>query len=316
MTNSDTNDHRYWLQKVVDHIEANVEEDVTLEELAERGAMSVYHFSRLFTTYTGLPPMAYLRRRRLLHAAREISAGADILSAAIRFGFSTHSAFGKAFKKVFGCAPSAYRQTGMFRFPRPLNLYVDRKGTGTRVAKAYETEHVVVRNIQPDDWCGLQKLAVDKENSEAAHFDHAWPTDEKGCKGMAEFFSKGDSFWAVSEKDSGEMIGFIGFNGVKDGALDFGHLFHSQHMATETTTPAIRRMIQYVFDELPDVDRLVTHNASEWEGQLEPLKQLGLRKIGEGKGSFANNPDGTPIEFVAHTMEVCRSEWAEKGEGL
>ncbi len=75
------------------------------------------------------------------------------------------------------------------------------------------------------------------------------------------------------------------------------------------TVEALQRMIQYAFDEL-EVDCLVTHNAADWRGQIEPLRKLGMRKTGEGIGSFSTNPDGKPNEFLFYTLEITGKEWS------
>lgn len=56
-------DYRPILQRVIDTIESSLESDINLAELSEQAHISVYHFSRLFMVYTGLPPMEYVRRR-------------------------------------------------------------------------------------------------------------------------------------------------------------------------------------------------------------------------------------------------------------
>jgi hypothetical protein len=76
-------------------------------------------------------------------------------------------------------------------------------------------------------------------------------------------------------------VGIIVFNGVENGTLDFGHLFHSRWASEELAQQPIQRMVQYVFDEL-DVDRIATRNAAACPGQVEPLFALGSTKAGEG----------------------------------
>ena len=269
----------------------------------------MYHFSRLFVLYTGLSPIEYVRRRRMLHAAGAICSGERILPVAVRYGYSSHSAFSKSFNKVFGCSPSMYRKVGDPRIPQRINLYTQETRIGGRIMKAYETERLIIRNFRPDDWKGIQVLAIDKQNSDAALYDHPWPTSDADCQSAAEYFSGEESFWAVCLKPNNSIIGFIAFNGIDDNrTLDFGHLFHTEYMSEEITTEAIQRMLQYVFDEL-EVDRVVTHNAARWKGQIEPLRKLGMRKTSEGMASFSTNPDGTPNEFLAYTLEITSKEW-------
>ncbi len=53
------------LRRVLDYIEANIETDISVEALADVAALSVFHFTRLFTAAMGQPPRKYVSRRRL-----------------------------------------------------------------------------------------------------------------------------------------------------------------------------------------------------------------------------------------------------------
>ena len=305
-------DYRPILQRVIYLIEYNLEDNINLAQLSKQANISVYHFSRLFVVYTGLSPMEYVRRRRMLHAAVAICSGEEILPIAVRYGYSSHSAFTKAFKKVFGYSPSHYRKIGNPRIRPCVNLYTQKTRMGGKMSKAYETERLIIRNYQFDDWKGIQALAINKETSKFAKYDLTWPTSDDGCKKMAEFLSGTDFFWAVCLKEDGQLIGLIAFNSIDENrTLDFGHLFHTDYMSEEIMTEALQRMVQYAFDEL-EIDRITTHNAADWEGQIEPLSRLGMRKTGEGMNSFSTNPDGTPFEFLAYTLEITKEDWDKR----
>jgi ribosomal-protein-alanine N-acetyltransferase len=308
-------DYRPILQRVIYIIEYNLEDDINLAQLSKQAHISVYHFSRLFVIYTGLSPMEYVRRRRMLHAAVAICSGEEILPTAVRYGYSSHSAFSKSFKKVFGCSPSLYRKVGNTRIRPCVNLYTQETIVEGKMSKAFETERLIIRNLwQLDDWKDIQVLAINKESSDGGKYDITWPTSDDSCKKMAEFLSGTDSFWAVRLKEDGQLIGLIAFNGIDENrALDIGHVFHTDYMSAEIMTEALRRMVQYAFDEL-EIERITTHNAADWKGQIEPLRRLGMRKTGEGTASFSTNPDGTPFEFLGYTLEITRKEWGKKSK--
>ncbi len=175
--------------------------------------------------------------------------------------------------------------------------------------KAYETERLMIRNFRLDDWKSIQALAINKETSKFAKYDHAWDISDDGCKKAAEFLSGTDSFWAVCLKEDGRLIGLIAFNQIAENrTLDVGHLFHRDYMSEEFTTEALQRLVQCAFDEL-EIDRIVTCNAADWKGQIEPLYRLGMKKTGEGVGSFSQSSDGRPVVFVTHVLEITRAEW-------
>jgi AraC-like DNA-binding protein/RimJ/RimL family protein N-acetyltransferase len=305
-------DYRPILQKVIYAIEYSLEEDINLTRLSRQAHLSMYHFSRLFVVYTGLTPIEYVRRRRMLRAASAICSGEEILTTAIRYGYSSHSAFSKAFKKVFGYSPSTYRNVGNSHVPPSINLYTRETSTGGKMSKAFETERLIIRNFRPDDWKSIQVLAKNKESSRFARYDLAWPTSDEGCQKTAEFLSSSDFFWGVCLKENGELIGLIAFNSIDDDrTLDFGHLFRTDYMSEEIMTEALRRMAQYTFDEL-DIERITTRNAADWEGQIAPLRRLGMKKTGEITEKFPADSSLKRSEFTAYVLEISRGDW-EKG---
>ena len=308
-------DYRPILQRVIYTIEYNLEDDINLAQLSKQAHISVYHFSRLFMVYTGLSPMEYVRRRRMLHSAAAICSGEEILPTAVRYGYSSHSAFSKAFKKVFGYSPSLYRNIGNPRIPPCVNLYTQDMKMGGKMSKVLETEKLIIRNFQSDDWKNIQALAIDKETSDGAKYDLTWPTSDDECKKMADFLSNTDFFWAVCMKENRELIGLIAFNGIDENrTLDIGHVFHTDYMLEQDImTEALRRMVQYAFDEL-EIDRITTHNAADWKGQIEPLYRLGMKKTGEGMGPSPADTDGTPIEIKVYTLGITREEWGKKNK--
>lgn len=97
------------MNRVLDYIEAHLEEKLTNGQLADIAGYSEYHFLQLFKAHTGETVMEYICRRRLFRAIDEILAGGRIIDVAFRYGFESHSAFSRAFKREFGLSPSLLR---------------------------------------------------------------------------------------------------------------------------------------------------------------------------------------------------------------
>ncbi|MEO0651935.1 MAG: AraC family transcriptional regulator [Planctomycetota bacterium] len=91
-------------------IEARLDDEPSLDELAEAAALSPFHFHRLFRGLTGETVREFGRRLRLERAAHRLEHGEeDLLEIALAIGYSSHEAFARAFKKHFGASPSEYR---------------------------------------------------------------------------------------------------------------------------------------------------------------------------------------------------------------
>lgn len=95
--------------KCCDYIEANLSEKLSAEIIAHEMGYSPFYLSRIFKQATGRSLMRYVTDRKLDQAYADILAGVKILDAAIDYGFSTHSAFTKCFKKKYGYPPAYLR---------------------------------------------------------------------------------------------------------------------------------------------------------------------------------------------------------------
>ena len=93
------------IARVLSYINENLSRELTVEALSEQVFLSRYHFMRLFKAQTGLTVHAYVRQRRLIHAARLIREGAPATRAAVESGFADYSAFHRAFREAFGTSP-------------------------------------------------------------------------------------------------------------------------------------------------------------------------------------------------------------------
>jgi AraC-like DNA-binding protein len=82
----------------------------TVGKLAGEVALSRSTFAARFRAAVGESPLRYLTRTRLAHAARLLrDTDASVAQVAARAGYGNEFSFGKAFKRMFGVAPGAYR---------------------------------------------------------------------------------------------------------------------------------------------------------------------------------------------------------------
>jgi AraC family transcriptional regulator len=98
------------LRRAVDYIEANLEEDPTLPELAAVSGLSPVYFARQFKVATGLAPYQYLMRARVAHAKRLLSTGdLPIAAVALDCGFCHQEHLTRVFRRHCAMTPGAYR---------------------------------------------------------------------------------------------------------------------------------------------------------------------------------------------------------------
>ncbi|MEL6383923.1 MAG: AraC family transcriptional regulator [Cyanobacteria bacterium J06626_18] len=99
------------LQRVLDYIDAHLDQDIKLADLAELLDMSSFHFSRLFKQSVGRSPHQFLMQKRV-ERAKQLLKRTDhlIVDIALACGFNSHSHLSRQFRQVTGITPKAYRE--------------------------------------------------------------------------------------------------------------------------------------------------------------------------------------------------------------
>ncbi len=99
------------LRRIIELIHANVEGDLSLDEMAQAVGLSTAHFARMFRKSTGETPHQFVLRQRLERAKAMLRApGARVLDVAVACGFKTQQHFAQVFRDVCGISPTGYRQ--------------------------------------------------------------------------------------------------------------------------------------------------------------------------------------------------------------
>jgi len=103
---------RWRLKRVTEYIDAHIEENITLADLAAAADLSRMHFAAQFRNATGFPPHEYLLRRRIDHAQRLLqNPNIALVDVALTVGFQSQAHFTTVFKRFIGETPDKWRQT-------------------------------------------------------------------------------------------------------------------------------------------------------------------------------------------------------------
>ncbi|SNT15683.1 AraC family transcriptional regulator [Micrococcales bacterium KH10] len=100
------------LNHLIDEIEHRLSDEIDIDALATAAGTTSYHLRRMFSSLAGMPVSEYVRRRRMTIAASDLIAGADLLTTAVRFGYGSVEAFGRAFRSVHGVSHGDIRRDG------------------------------------------------------------------------------------------------------------------------------------------------------------------------------------------------------------
>jgi AraC family transcriptional regulator len=99
-------------KKVADYIEDHLEEEISLQELADIAQLSRYHFARAFKQTFGIPPHRYHMSRRMERAKTLLEAPArSVTEVGMMLGFAETSSFTTSFRRSVGLTPSDYRRS-------------------------------------------------------------------------------------------------------------------------------------------------------------------------------------------------------------
>src|SRR5580692_7508116 len=99
------------LRKIKELVQAKMEDDLGLDEMAQSVGLSTAHFARMFRKSTGETPHQFVLRQRIELAKVMLRVpNARILDVAVACGFKTQQHFAQVFRDVCRVSPTEYRQ--------------------------------------------------------------------------------------------------------------------------------------------------------------------------------------------------------------
>lgn len=139
-----------WLENLsnaIEYIEKNLDSDISVDAAAQIACCSTYYFQRMFTYVAGISLSEYIRRRRMSQAAFELQrTDKKVLDIALKYGYSSPTAFNRAFQSVHGITPVAAKNIGsvLNAYP-PIKFSV--KVTGGTAMSYRITEKAAMRIV-------------------------------------------------------------------------------------------------------------------------------------------------------------------------
>ncbi|MBR4072405.1 MAG: helix-turn-helix transcriptional regulator, partial [Clostridia bacterium] len=98
---------RFTDNRLIDYINRNLYEDITLEDISKKVHLSVSQMNRNFKKLTGSTVHNYIISKRLIAAQIMINEGKSAAEACHLSGFKDYSSFFRIYKKRFGTAPTS-----------------------------------------------------------------------------------------------------------------------------------------------------------------------------------------------------------------
>ncbi|MFN8619807.1 MAG: AraC family transcriptional regulator [Chloroflexota bacterium] len=108
-----------YLLRARDLVDARYTEPLTVDDMAAEAGLSRAHFSVEFRRAFGLTPHVYLLTRRLERAAALLrTTDHSVTQICMDVGWSSVGSFTTSFRRLYGCAPTVYRE----RYPPAKDL--------------------------------------------------------------------------------------------------------------------------------------------------------------------------------------------------
>jgi AraC family transcriptional regulator len=99
------------LRRIEELVDAKLEHDLSLDEMAQSVGLSTAHFARMFRKSTGETPHQFVLRQRIARAKSMLRDRATrVLDVAVACGFKTQQHFAQVFRDICGIRPTEYRQ--------------------------------------------------------------------------------------------------------------------------------------------------------------------------------------------------------------
>jgi len=105
--------HHARMQRVLDHIDRHLDDDLDLDALSSVAAYSKYHFHRQFTATFGLSVHRYVQLTRMKRASYRLADrdAQSVTDIAMDAGYDAPDAFARAFRQRSGQSPSSFRKS-------------------------------------------------------------------------------------------------------------------------------------------------------------------------------------------------------------
>jgi AraC-like DNA-binding protein len=171
-------DQRESVRKMQDYIREHIQEDITIDDLAEASSFSPWYARRLFRKYLNMTPAVYIRRLRLSKSALKLrDEHVTILDVAMDMGYGSVDGYQRAFRKEFGCNPKEYSTSPVpvwLFTPSLIEIKQAKEGKVNEMSESKEIRNVFIQLIEKP----ARKVIIKRGVKANEYFSYC---EEVGC---------------------------------------------------------------------------------------------------------------------------------------
>ena len=228
------------LNKALDYIENNLDNDIAINKIASICLCSEYNIQRIFSVIAGVTIGEYIRKRRLTKAGTDLrEKELKVLDLALIYGYESAEAFTKAFKAFHGITPTQARNPG-------------------NQLKVYQKLHfsMIIRGGHE-----MQTKIVEQEAFKVIGIKRTYDSMEEAMDKIPSFwneFAQSNDMQLLETKMNGDIKGLIGLsNPLGDGSkFDYYICVNSTEKPSanfvELTVPKAKWMVFEAKGKIPD----------------------------------------------------------------
>lgn len=172
-----------------------------------------------------------------------------------------------------------------------------------------ETERLIIRRFKPEDWKDLHEYLSDET---VVRFEPYDPFTEDESKLEAIRRSEDESFFAVTLKDTGKVIGNLYFGKGDFDTYEIGYVFHANYWGQGFATESANALMNYAFDT-GKVRRIIAECNPENTSSWKLLERLKMRREGHLLKNiyFFTDEKNQPIWQDTYQYAILANEWKE-----
>lgn len=138
------------LQQTLDTIEEQLDQNLSIEKLAQQAYMSMFHFQRTFSLVLGIGIGEYIRNRRLSVAGQQLAENKlKVIDAALAYGYDSPESFTRAFTKFHGINPSkAAKEPALLRRFLPMKIRISIEGGNMMKVRIEERSAFTIAGVK------------------------------------------------------------------------------------------------------------------------------------------------------------------------
>ena len=169
---------------------------------------------------------------------------------------------------------------------------------------------VDIREISPDDWQDMQRLAgVEAVARMLLRIPVPWPErDVKNWIASALFRGR-PGFRGVISTKSGDVIGGVGLGrAVGAGPMTCMYWLGTDHWGRGYATEAMRAFLTEAYDIFPDLDMIEADHFTDNPASGRVMQKLGFERIGEGVGTSRARLEPDPVILYRVSRQSFRAQ--------